>query len=113
VEANNDFTLADPRANQVLQKVRAELGVTTAFRYLGRPVSIPFALANTQTEVLHNLGEIPDGYHRAERRRERQTHAGQAVVEDARLSPEPTWRTATAIIVFGVFREGVQSVSAT
>jgi hypothetical protein len=86
--------------------------VTTAFRYLGRPVSIPFALANTQTEVLHGLGEIPDGY--------------IVLNADANIkrAPGKQWTktlaylqadmaSATAIVVFGVFREGVQSVSAT
>jgi hypothetical protein len=111
VEASNDFTLADPRANQVLQKVRSELAVTSAFRYLGRPVSIPFEFVNTQTEVLHGLGEIPDGY--------------IVLNADANIKrvPGKQWSKtlaylqadmafATAIVVFGVFREGVQSVSA-
>jgi hypothetical protein len=109
---DNDFSLADPRANQVLQKMRAELAVVTAFRYLGRPVSIPFAVANTQTEVQHGLAEIPDGY--------------IVLNADAAIKrvPGKQWTktlaylqsdmvNSSAVIVFGVFREGVQSVSAT
>lgn len=112
-EANaDDFSLSDPRANQVLQKLRAELAVTTAFRYLGRAVQINFALANTPTEVQHGLAEIPDAY--------------LVINADAGVKRVPgrQWTktlayvqadmaNAAAIICFGVLREAVQNVNAT
>lgn len=110
--STNDFSLADPRANQILQKLRGELGVTTAFRYLGRPVTINFPSANTQTEVLHGLAEIPDGY--------------LVLNADASVKrvPGKQWTktlaylqsdmaNSTVIVAFGVFREGAQNVNAT
>lgn len=112
-EANaQDFSLADPRANEVLQKLRAEFAVTTAFRYLGRPVLINFPLANTQTEVQHGLAEVPDGY--------------LVINADAAVKrvPGKQWtktlayvqadmNNAAAVICFGVLREAVQNVNAT
>lgn len=38
----------------------AQLG--TVWRFLGRPVTMVFPVAATMTEVLHGLGEIPDGW---------------------------------------------------
>lgn len=107
----SDFSLADPRANQVLQKLRAELALTTAFRLLGRPVQVNFTAANTSTEVLHDLGEVPDGY---------LVLNGDANVKRV---PGKQWSkqlaylqvdmvNATVILAFGVFREGVKVVSA-
>lgn len=108
----DDFALSDPRANQVLQKLRAELAVTTAFRYLGRPVLINFSLANTQTEVQHGLAEIPDAY--------------LVINADAAVKrvPGKQWTktlayvqadmaNSAAVICFGVLREAVQNVNAT
>jgi hypothetical protein len=60
--AASDFSLADPRANQVLQKLRGELAVTTAFRYLGRPVLINFPDWRTRRRSAARLAEIPDAY---------------------------------------------------
>jgi hypothetical protein len=111
VETSNDFSLADPRANQVLQKVRAELAVTTKWRYLARPVSVSFPAANTQVEVLHQLGEIPDGY--------------DVVIADAaiRRVPGKQWtkqiaylmsdqNNSSATLAFGVLREAPLNVDA-
>lgn len=36
--------------------------VDSIWRYVGRPVTLVFPAANTQTEVLHGLNEIPDGW---------------------------------------------------
>lgn len=108
----DDFSLSDPRANQVLQKLRGELAVTTAFRYLGRPVLINFPQANTQTEVQHGLAEIPDAY--------------LIINADAAVKrvPGKQWTktlayvqadmaNSAAVICFGVLREAVQSVNPT
>lgn len=110
--STSDFSLADPRANQVLQKLRAELALTTPFRYLGRPLSMFFALANTQTEVQHELGEVPDGY--------------LVVNADANVkrAPGKQWTKTLAylqvdmanssvVLCFGMFREGAKNVSST
>jgi hypothetical protein len=110
--ASNDFSLADPRANQVLQKLRGELAITTVFRYLGRPVQINFPTANTQTEVLHGLGEVPDGYLVLG------ADAGVKRVPGKQWSKSLAYlqsdmANSTVIVAFGVFREAPQNVNAT
>jgi hypothetical protein len=112
VPDGRDFTLADPRANQVLQKLREEIALTTPWRFIGPPVQVVFPLAATVYEVQHLMGDIPDGV--------------QVITSDARVirAPGRQWTrdvaylqsdtaNSFAVLVFGVLREGVQSVSAT
>jgi hypothetical protein len=105
------FSLADPQANAVLQKVRDELGVTTPWRYLAAPVGITFPAKNVSVEVQHQLGEVPDGF----------------VVLNAdcliKRTPGKAWTktlayvmsdtdVSTADLAFGVYRQGVRSANA-
>jgi hypothetical protein len=95
----------------VLQKIRGELAVTTPWRYLGRPVAISFPVANVEREVLHQLGEIPDGY--------------SIILADANIRRVPgrQWtkqlaylmsdqNNSSATIAFGVLREAALNVDA-
>lgn len=112
-EANaNDFSLTDPRANQVLQKLRGELAVTTAFRYLGRAVLINFPLANTKTEVQHGLAEMPDGYLVVNADANVKRVPGQQWTKSLAYL-QADMANSVAIICFGVLREVVQNVNAT
>lgn len=108
----NDFSLADPRANQVLQTLRAEVAAVTPWRYLGPPVTIRFPLANTSYEVKHLLKDVPDGF--------------VVLDADARIKRAPgtsygkevgylqaDLANATAVLAFGVFREAVTNVNPT
>lgn len=109
---SNDFSISDPRANQVLQTVRAELAAVTTWRYLGPPVSIRFPLANTSYEVKHLIKEVPDGF--------------VVLDADARIKRAPgtsygkelaylqaDMANATALLAFGVLREAVTNVNPT
>lgn len=104
------FSLPDAQANQVLQKLRAELAVTTPWRYLGPPVTIRFPLANTSYEVRHLMNEVPDGF--------------VVLDTDARIKRAPglaynktlaylqaDMANSTAVLAFGVLREAVTSVN--
>lgn len=106
----NDFSLSDPRANQVLQKLRGELATVTSFRYVGPPVSIRFPLANTSYEVRHLLRDVPDGF--------------IVIDSDARIKRTPgtsygkelaylqaDMANASATLAFGVLRESVTNVN--
>jgi hypothetical protein len=107
----SDFSLADPRANQVLQKVREELVVTTPFRTLAQPVAIVFPAAGVSVEVQHLLREIPDGYLLLNADcAVKRTPGKQWTKELAYLVSDTA--NATAILAFGVFRQGVTSVVA-
>lgn len=106
-----DFTLADPRANEVLQKLRGELAVTTPWRYLGKPVGLTFPAAATSIEVQHLLAEIPDGF--------------VVLSADCKVwrTPGKQWTKTLAYLMcdavnghvelaFGVYREVVTNVNA-
>lgn len=108
----SDFSLADPRANQVLQKLRGELALTTPWRSLAQPVLINFPTKDVSVEVLHMLNEIPDGF--------------VTIIADCLLkrTPGKQWTktlaylisdsdNSSAILCFGVLRQGVTSVNAT
>lgn len=97
---------------EALRQLRRDVARATVFRYLGRPVTITFPVANVATEVLHGLAEVPDGY--------------QIVNADANVKrvPGQQWTktsaylqadmaSSTVIIVFGMFREGAQNVGST
>lgn len=105
-----DFSLADPRANEVLQKLRGELAVVTPWRYLSKPVGVTFPAANVSIEVQHTLGEIPDGV--------------QVLTADCFLkrTPGKQWTKTLAYLMsdtanghaelaFGVYRESVTNVA--
>lgn len=107
---SNDFTLADPRANEVLQKLRGELAVVTPWRYLSHPVGVTFAVKNVSIEVQHSLGEIPDGV--------------QVLTADCAVkrTPGKQWTKTLAYLMsdtdnshaelaFGVYRESVTNVA--
>lgn len=109
-ETASDFSLADPRANEVLQKLRGELAVVTPWRYLGKPVGITFPAKNVSVEVQHTLGEIPDGV--------------QVLTADCfiKRTPGKQWTKTLAYLMsdsdnghaelaFGVYRETVTNVS--
>lgn len=106
------FNLADPAAQRVLQAIRDELAACTPWRAIGRPLSVFFVLANTQTEVLHGLTVVPDGM--------------QILTADAhvRRTPGRQWTTEIAYlqsdtansfcwVVFGVLREEAFNVQST
>lgn len=108
----NEFSLADPRAQQVLLKMRAELALTTSFRYLGPPVSIRFPLANTSYEITHLLAEVPDGFVVIDAdARIKRTPGASYTKELAYLQADMA--NATATLAFGVLREGVTNVNPT
>lgn len=52
----------DPTVAVALQALEARLALKTPFRMCSRPVQLTFGAANAQTEVLHGLGEVPDGF---------------------------------------------------
>jgi len=103
---------ADPLAFKILQAVRAELSLTTPWRYLGKPVLVRFPLADTSVEILHLLGEVPDGF--------------MVLDTDARIKRTPgtqygkttaflqaNMANATATLAFGVLRERETNVNPT
>jgi hypothetical protein len=105
------FSLADPQANAVLQKMREELGVVTPWRYLAAPVAITFPAAATSVEVQHGLGEIPDGF---------QVLSADCLVK---RTPGKAWTKTLAYVMsdtavsnadlaFGVYRQSVRSANA-
>lgn len=55
-----DGASIDPLA--AVAVLRSETQNATPFRFVGRPVRMPFGQAATRTEVLHLLAEIPDGF---------------------------------------------------
>lgn len=106
------FTVADPQANAVLQKLRDEITLATPWRFIATPVQVNFPLANTDYEVQHLMGDVPDGM--------------IVITCDAqvRRAPGRQWsrelaylRSDTAnsfaVLVFGVLREGISLVQAT
>lgn len=108
----DDFSLSDPRANQVLQKLRAELAVTTKWRYLGRPVRINFAAANTPTEVQHGLAEIPDGMDPGNWDCLVKRVPGRQWTKTLAYLQSDTANSSIEVC-FGMYREAVQNVNAT
>lgn len=108
----SDFTLADPRANQVLQKLREEIGVTTPFRYLGKPVAINFPTANVAVEIQHQLQEVPDGYHVVNADCGVKRAPGRLWTKELAFLMSDT-NNSSVILAFGVLREAVTSVNAT
>lgn len=38
------------------------LSLTQPFRFVSRPIAVTFKAANADTDVLHGLAEIPDGF---------------------------------------------------
>lgn len=109
--AANDFSLADPRANEVLQKLRGELALTTPWRFLAQPVFISFPVQNVSIEVQHLVREIPDGWMviNADCVIKR-TPGKQWTKELAFLMSDSN--NSSAILCFGMLRQGVTSVDA-
>lgn len=109
---DNDFSLADQRANQVLQTLRGELATVTAWRYLGPPVSLRFPLANTAYEVKHLLKEVPDGFVVLDADAHIKRAPGTSYGKELGYL-QADLANATAVLAFGVFREGVTNVNPT
>lgn len=93
------------------QAPSAEVARGTVWRYLGRPMRVSFAVANTPIEVPHGLAVVPDGW--------------VVIDTDARVNRAPglqwtptlaylqvTAAPAYAVVAFGVLREDVQNVQA-
>jgi hypothetical protein len=100
-----------PQRHQLVQFVRAEVGLVAPWRYLGPPVTIRFPVANASTEVRHLVGEVPDGF--------------VVIDADATITRAPgsayskvlaylqaNMANATAVLQFGCLRQGVTDVNA-
>lgn len=105
------FSLADPQANAVLQKVREEIGIATPWRYLGAPVGITFTMKNTSVEVQHSLGEIPDGVVVLMADCAVKRTPGKAWTKELAYVMSDT-DNSTADLAFGVYRQSARSVNA-
>lgn len=109
---SNEFSLADPRANQVLQRMREELALATSWRFLGPPISIRFPVANTSYEVKHLVSQTPDGFVVIDAdARIKRTPGTSYTKELAYLQADMA--NATATLAFGVLRESVSNVNPT
>lgn len=109
--ANTEFSLADPRANQVLQKLREELALTGPWRFLGPPIFVSFPVANVSIEVQHLAREMPDGWQLIEADCGIKRTPGKVWTKElAYLMSDANNSSAT--LCFGVLRTGVTNVDA-
>jgi hypothetical protein len=96
----------------VLQKLRGELAVTTAFRYLGRPVLINFPDWRTRRRKCSTAWRRSRTPISCQRRRGVKRVPGKQWTKTLAYM-QADMANSAAVICFGVLREAVQNVNAT
>lgn len=98
-------------ANRSLEQVDQAVAEATPWRYQARAVRVAFPLADTPYEVVHQLGDVPDGHQVLDSdclviRAPGQQHTKEiAYVQSDRAN-------SFAVLVFGMYREEPLNVQA-
>lgn len=95
-----------------MDQVDRTVDTTRPWRYQGRAVRVEFPAANTTTEVLHGLPEVPDGFQWLDGDCWPTRAPGRQYTHDLAYLRSSV-ANSYAVLAFGMFREEPLNVQAT